>query len=253
MSNKFCFVVPMFDASATLARMLHSVCGQSYEDWRVVLIDDLSSEHERRRCSNVIGSFRTVLGEPSEGLTIGPFGQSKIQVIWSTEKRWEVANVLRGLELCDSGDIVCRLDADDWLTDLDALAIIDAAYRETGCDVLWTAHRWGFSDKNISGPLPEGVDPYAHPWVTSHLKTWRCSLSEGVADENYRGPDGGYIRRAGDQCLYLPVLHKARKRVFLPRVMYHYSICDVPATYQTDDAKFQKAEADFIRARGFIG
>lgn len=246
MNNRFVFVVPMFDASATFARMLHSVYGQSHENWRLIVVDDMSASEQWNACLRTAVSMY----EASFGLASA---NDRLVMLHNTEKRWEVANVLRGLELCDPGDIVCRLDADDWLTDLDALAVIDSAYRETGCDALWTAHRWGFSDKNISGPLPEGADPYTHPWVMSHLKTWRKRLSDGVPDQNYRGPDGGYIRRAGDQAVYLPVLRRAQKRVFLPRVMYHYTITDRPETYQTDDARFQRDEALFLRQRGYVG
>lgn len=231
----------MFNASTTLGRMMHSVAGQSYDRWRVVLIDDVSDRSHLDACARTIGQFRDM-----------GFG-SQIKVIINDRKMWEVANVLRGLQECGPDDIVCRLDADDWLTDLDALAIIDNAYEQTGCDLLWTAHRWGFSDKNISGPLPEGTDPYKHPWVTSHMKTFRKRLLDDVDDVNYRGPDGEYIRRAGDQAVYLPALRRSKKRIFLPRVMYHYTIDDRPETYQTDDARVQKSEADFLRTRGFVG
>jgi glycosyltransferase involved in cell wall biosynthesis len=238
--SRFVFIVPMFNASETLTRMLHSVCGQSHEDWQIIIIDDVSDLQERRACESVIHSFNKLCG-------------STIISIWNEEKRWEVANVLEGLKLCRSDDIVCRLDADDWLTDLDALAIIDSVYASTGCDALWTAHRWGFSDKNISGPLPDDADPYTHPWVTSHLKTFRKSLIEGVDDVNFRGADGGYVRRAGDQAIYLPVLNGAKRRIFLPRVTYHYNIpLDKPEIFSSADAVMQKREAEFIRSRGFV-
>lgn len=239
-NNRFVFVVPMFNASTTLARMLHSVCGQSYENWKLVLIDDVSDPAERRACESVLYSFDKLGG-------IGRFVE-----VWNGVKRWEVANVIEGLKHCEPDDIVCRLDADDWLTDLDALAIIDHAYRQHGLDCLWTAHRWGLSDRNISGPMPSGADPYKHPWVSSHLKTFRRRLLEGVNDENFRGEDGQYIRRAGDQAIYLPVLRNSRARAYLPRVMYHYTIDDVPETYQTPDARFQRDEALFLRARGYV-
>jgi len=237
--NNFVFVCPMFNASSTLARLLHSLYGQSYDSWRIVLIDDVSDKNDSMRCNEIIYSFRN-------------FVYGKIKIIHNAEKKWEVANVLHGISMCDDNDIVCRIDADDWLTDLDALAIIDSTYQQTGCDALWTAHRWSFSDKNISGPMPEDADPYVFPWVSSHLKTFRKSLINDVKDENFRGEDGNYIRRAGDQAIYLPVLKKAKKRLFLPRVMYHYTIKDVPETYQTDDARFQRDEAVFLRKRGYI-
>lgn len=237
--NRFVFVVPMFNASKTLARMLHSVCGQSYTNWHIVLIDDVSSQDEVQLCSGTLQVFYPLMG-------------GKVDVVWNKEKHWEVANVLRGIAMCEPDDIVCRLDADDWLTDLDALAIIDHVYRQHKLDCLWTAHRWGLSDKNISGPMPPDADPYRHPWVSSHLKTFRKRLLDGVNDENFRGEDGQYIRRAGDQAIYLPALHNSRARAYLPRVMYHYTIDDVPETYQTPDARFQRDEALFLRARGYV-
>lgn len=233
----------MYNASETLPRMLHSLCGQSYENWKLILVDDVSSTSDRQISKKVCEDFQSMLG--------GKYF-NKISCVWNDEKKWEVANVLYGISLCKEEDILCRIDADDWLTDADALAIIDSAYQQTGCDILWTAHRWGFSDKNISGPMSNDADPYKHPWVSSHLKTFRKKLLNNVSDENYRGEDGGYIRRAGDQAIYLPALYNSKKRIFLPRVMYHYTIDDVPATYQTNDAIFQRDEAVFLRERGYV-
>jgi glycosyltransferase involved in cell wall biosynthesis len=229
----------MFNASSTLQRMLHSLHGQSYEDWRLVLVDDVSSDDHKEKCKSILDRFELL-------------SPGKTTTAWNEEKKWEVANVLKGIATCEDDDIVCRIDADDWLTDLDALAILDQVYQNTGCEIAWTAHRWSFSDKNISGPMQPGADPYSHPWVSSHLKTFRKRLLNGVNDENYRGEDGEYIKRAGDQAIYLPALRNATNRVFVPRVMYHYTIKDVPETYQTKDAIFQRDEAVFLRTRGYV-
>jgi len=241
--NRFVFVAPMYNASAYVNQMLASVVGQSYTNWKVILIDDVSDKHEVVKEHEIITSWRHLIHDDC-GL--------KIMTIWNDDKKWEVANVLTGLAMCEPNDIVCRIDADDWLTELDALSILNAAYVQLEVDCLWTAHRWGFSDKNISGPMPQGADPYRHPWVSSHLKTFRKSLLDGVSDLNFRGEDGGYIRRAGDQAIYLPALHQSKKHAYLPRCMYHYTINDVPETYQTDDARFQRDEALYLRARGFV-
>jgi glycosyltransferase involved in cell wall biosynthesis len=243
--NRFVFVAPMYNASTYVGQMLASIVGQSYTNWKVILIDDVSDPHEVMKEKEIIERWQRLVdpGQP----------ESRIQVIWNDEKKWEVANVLHGIGMCEDDDIVCRIDADDWLTELDALAIISAAYTQLGVDCLWTAHRWGFSDKNISGPMPPDADPYKHQWVTSHLKTFRKHLINGVPYKNFTNMNDDLVRRAGDQSLYLPILHNARRRAFLPRVMYHYTIDEQGgAVYQTDDAKFQKAEADFLRARGYI-
>lgn len=219
--------------------MLHSLYGQSYDNWHLVLIDDVSDDRHRAVCENVLERFENI-------------EQDRVTAVWNVHKKWETANVLHGISLCKDDDIVCRIDADDWLTELDALQILNAMYVQTSADALWTAHRWAYTDKNISGPLPPDADPYQHPWVSSHLKTFRKRLLNGVNDQNFRGEDGEYIKRCGDQALYLPVLHNAQVRGFVPRVMYHYTIKDEPATYQTDDARFQRDEGLFLRQRGYV-
>lgn len=251
-NNRFCFVAPCYNASEYVARMLHSVCGQSYENWRLILIDDVSSTEHRLKTNEIVWQFKRMIGDSSPFKSTDQEPKITFVQNQNSEKLWEVANVLRGIKMCEDEDIVCRIDADDWLTDLDALHIINEYYEHFGCDAAWTAHRWSYTDKNISSALPKDADPYTYPWVSSHLKTFRKRLLNGVNDENFRGEDGNYIRRAGDQAIYLPALKNAKNPIFIPRVMYHYTINDVPETYQTDDAKFQFDEALFLRKRGFV-
>lgn len=241
MNNKFSFVAPMFNASSTLEKMLHSIAGQSYLNWRLILVDDVSDPSETMKELAIISAFER-------------FGnvRGKIKVILNREKKWETRNVLNGIKVCDDNDIICRIDADDSLCDLDALAIMNSAYVQTRCDVAWSNHRWGQSDRNISAALPDNADPYKHRWVTSHLKTFRKHLLNNVSYDNFTNMSGDLVKRCGDQAIYLPVLHSASKRVHVPRSLYSYTIDEQNgAVYQTDDAKFQKNEADFIRARGF--
>jgi glycosyltransferase involved in cell wall biosynthesis len=238
--NKFVVVAPMFNASATIEKFLHSLYGQSYDNWSVVLIDDVSEKNHSIKCNEIINKFNSNFGD-------------KVSVIWNDEKCWEVANVLKGIKTCDSDDIVCRIDADDWLTDLDAFYILNGSYNQSNAGAIWSSHRWGYTNQNISGPMPENVDVYAYPWVSSHLKTFRKQLIENINDENFRGEDGNYIKRAGDQCIYLPVLHNAKVKGHIPMCLYHYSIkTDDPSIFQTHDAKFQKSEAEFLRKRGYV-
>jgi len=228
----------MFNAKNTLLRMLHSLAGQSYDNWRLILVDDVSDLDHRAACQKHINHFQD---------------NYRVETYWNDEKKWEIANVLFGVSKCSDNDIICRIDADDYLVDLDALMYLNVLYESHGFEALWTAHRWGFTDKNISGPMSPDANPYKHPWVSSHLKTFRKYLINQVPYENFLNQNNELVRRAGDQAIYLPVLSRTTRRVFVPRVMYHYNIDEKNGEiYQTDDAKFQKAEADFLRARGFV-
>jgi len=256
MNNRFVFVVPCYNAEKTIERMLMSVFCQTYDNWVVLIRDDMSTDNTVRKIREVSRKnnipyyifgvdFTENLYKPEE---------SKIIVWKNDEKFWEVKNVLSMIrsEHVEEDDIICRLDGDDFLCNLCALQDINVGYEQAKAECLWTAHRWADTWQNISQGLPDGANVYQHPWVTSHLKTFRKSLITDVNDENFRGSDGEYIKRAGDQAIYLPVLHKANVRVFLPTVTYYYTIDMSPETFQTDDAKFQLSESEFLRKRGFV-
>jgi glycosyltransferase involved in cell wall biosynthesis len=247
MSNRFVFIVPMYNASETLEQMLLSVVGQSYKKWKIVLIDDMSDQVHLDKCKEIVQRYKTLIND-DVGMN------SKIALEINHSKQWEVSNVLFGmLQYCKDDDIVCRLDGDDWLTDLDTLAILDKRYDEKKVDVIWTAHRWSFSDMNISNRLPTCEDPYTYPWVSSHFKTFKYKLLKNVPIENFYGPTGEFIKRTGDQAIYLPALLNSKGNWhFEPRVTYHYTIDLDHSTFQTEDAKFQKEEGEFIRRRGYV-
>lgn len=243
MSNHFTFVAPMFNASRYLRQFVLSLAGQSYNDWSIIVVDDLSTDDSVERIARL---FREL------GI------EDKLKLHVNTEKLWEVENVLQCIAhpTVKESDIICRIDPDDYLCDLNALELLNRVYSDGFCDAAWTAHRWfddrGVTMQNISGPMVPGANPYTHPWVSSHLKTFRKSLISRVSDANFRGEDGRYIRRAGDQAIFLPVLHEAKHRVYVPVVTYAYR-CDMrPETFQTADAKFQAREAEFLRGRGFV-
>lgn len=271
-NNRFVFIVPCFNAEKTIERMLMSVLCQTYDNWLILIRDDLSTdgtvEKIEKVCERMVVPWRvrwisefgkTVSGKRSiESRSSGTWPMkemsAKVIVDINSEKFWEVKNVLAMIrdDVVENFDIICRIDGDDFLTDLCALQDINAVYNQSGCEVLWAKHRWGDTWQNISGPLPQDADPYKHPWVTSHFKTFRKHLINDINEENFKGSDGEYIKRTGDQAIYLPILYKSSKRMFFPREVYYYTIDMSPETFASDDAKFQKSEGEFLRSRRFV-
>jgi len=246
--EKFIFVCPIFNASKTLARCLHSIACQSYTNWKIILIDDCSSKEEADKEDDIIAGFHRLLTLPEEEI--------KIITVWNEDidrgKCYETSNVLYGIKnFCSDEDIVCRIDGDDALCDSDALLALDISYQR-GYDCVWTAHRWTGSCRNISGSLTD-KNPYKSEWRSSHLKTFRKKLINDVPYENFTNMNGELVRRAGDRALYLPVLHKAKCSGYLPMVTYSYTIDEQGGeVYHTEDARFQKEEANFLAKRGFV-
>ena len=250
MNNQFCFVAPMYNASKTLGQMIMTIMSQSYSDWKIILIDDVSTQQELAKEKLILENYRSFFKKNG-------IDSNKIIVHWNDKngrgKQWEMSNVLYGISQCNDDDIIVRIDADDYLTDNDALNILNIVYNDTDADAVWTAHRWNILGRNISAAMHENADPYKFPWVSSHMKTFRKKLINGISYENFLNQNGDLIKRTGDQGLYLPILHKTKKRLYIPLCTYHYTIDEQDgAVYHTDDAKFQKSEADFIRSRGYV-
>jgi len=241
-STEFAFVIPTRNAYKTLRQALGSVAFQSYDKWRCVIVDDDSDEQSKEHLYDVCKQLCIT---------------DKVTIIENTERKWEMANIIEALKHVKPHEVVCRLDLDDYLCDLNSLEILAQLYDDNpDIEAAWSSHRWydenGVTKNNISGPMPNGMDVYRWPWCASHFKTFRKHIYDGINQENFKGEDGEFIKRTGDQALYLPILHKAKRYLHVPIQMYAYYCQMKPETFQTDDAKFQKSEAEFIRERGFV-
>ena len=175
------------------------------------------------------------------------------------EKYGEVRNTIVEVKFLADREVVVRLDGGDWLTDNDTLYFLNLIYKEYKPAVCWTAHRWSYSDACISNrlELKDNETIYEHPWVSSHLKTFRASALKKVNPKNFYDDEGSWIMIACDQAVFLPMMHLAIKEglplVFLPLVCYHYNIdLEKPDLFTEDRSILQKQSAEWIRARGYV-
>ncbi len=101
--------MPAFNASETIVRSILSVWFQTHDNWKIIIRDDCSTDGT----PEVVESLKSQLG----------LGDDRVSLTVNDEKHWEIRNIVEALKECESDDIVCRLDGDDWLCDCDALAL----------------------------------------------------------------------------------------------------------------------------------
>ena len=217
---------------------------QSYDNWRAVFVDDVSND-----------GTGEVIKKVSKQLRLG----DKVRVVRREEKFGETKNTLTELERIDDKEVVCRLDGGDWLTENDTLTYLNEIYKKYNPSVLWTNHRWAFSNHNISGPmnLNPGQTVYQHPWVSSHLKTFRASKLKRVPKKNFFDEKGEWIKIACDQTIFLPMMHMSilenEPVVHFPVTCYHYSIdLQKPNLFHNERSYNQRDMALWVRERGFL-
>lgn len=246
MNNEFVFVIPYYNCSDDIEKTIFSMLSQSYNNWRAILINDMSTDGSekivRDVCSSLPGRYR-----------------DKFTLIDNQEKQGEVRNTLNSVKAIDDSHVVCRLDGGDWLTENDLLYVLNQVYQDADVAVAWTAQRWSYTTQNISGPmnLQQGQTVYQHPWVSSHLKTFRCGQLKKVPDSNFRDDSGEYIMIACDQAVFLPMMHlshlEGKKLQFVPILGYHYNIdLTNKFVFNNERSHRQKMSAERIRERGFV-
>lgn len=240
--NNIVVITPAFNCSQKIERTLYSIAGQTYHNWRMIVIDDMSNDNTLQKVKNF--SERNNLEE-------------KIKVISRQEKFGETRNTFDIVKSLDENDIVVRVDAGDFITDLGCFEYINALYNQYDPAVLWTAHRWAFTDNNISGPIDPKISVYEQPWSSSHLKTFRVKDFLGLNEKNFKDDLGNWIMIGCDQAVFLPMMERARRKgrrlIFFPRVMYHYDIdLDDPQLFTKKRSIDQKHSAEMTRARGYI-
>lgn len=246
MKNKFVFVIPYFNCVEDIEKTIYSMVSQSYDDWRAILINDVSTDGSESIVKDVCNSLPLRF-------------RDRFVLIDNAEKHGEVRNTLKSIQTIDDEDVVCRLDGGDWLTENDLLHVLNSVYSDNSVAVAWTAHRWSYTSQNISGPLQlkDGQTVYQHPWVSSHLKTFRCRQLKKVPEANFKDSEGNYIMIACDQAIFLPMMHlshaEGKKLQFVPIVGYHYNIDLQRKDLFTNERSIrQKTSAETIRLRGFV-
>ena len=229
------FVTACRNVEKNVADLLASVREQEDTRWTHTIIDDASTD----------GTYTELVRLTS--------GDGRFRVIRNDERRHALRNIVEVTREMPSVDIVATLDGDDVLCNRKTVSLLLDQY-EGGCDVVWTAHKWDTNGMNISGHMPDRVDPYAWPWVSSHLRTFRSHLISRVPDANFKDHRGEWFKRGYDQALMLPILHVGGRRSFVPTVCYQYNIdsAAIPAAERNWSEIAQISTVNIVRARGFL-
>lgn len=108
-------------------------------------------------------------------------------------------------------DVLCFLDADDWLSST-ALHYVDNAYKENpGC--LLTYGSYIKCSKNrrtkVSKPYPPGVPVRKYPWRGSHLKTVKWKLFKQLPEHCMKDNQGNWLEAASDLAIMIPLMEMA--------------------------------------------
>jgi len=239
MKKNIYFITPTYNASYHLNDLYDSLKEQSNTNWKWFILNDMSNDNTLEIAQKI---------EKEDEL-------KRVSVISWSEKKFAlkgISDFLNSYEI-DNDGIVAIVDGDDALCNENTVDLILGEYKKNkDLDSLWTAHSWDINGLNISRELPESINPYQYPWVSSHLKTFKFKIFKDISEENFKDLDGKWFERGYDQALYLPILHLSKERKFLDEICYLYRINSNSLKVRDWKEKSQMDTIRLVRARGYI-
>jgi glycosyltransferase involved in cell wall biosynthesis len=189
-NNQFVIITPSYNNSDWVEYNIASILNQTYENWRVIYINDCSTDDTLNKVRNIVGN------------------NSKFTIIDNNINRGATFNYFENLESIDDMDIVLHLDGDDWLVDNDVLCNLNNFYNKYDC---WMSYggmvMWDGVNYIPAYPQNTPYSDFVHKyklyrrdtWRASHLRTYRASILKSIQKSDLKDlKKGEYYWHASD-------------------------------------------------------
>jgi len=231
--KKMAVIIPSYNNRQWYQRNLSSAVAQDYQHFRVVYVDDCSSDGSGELVERFITDRR--LGNLIH-LTRNPVRVGALQNQYNT------------IHLCDDDEIVILLDGDDWFAHNRVLTKINEVYANSDCWMTYGQYRsWpddmmGYSREIAPGIIDDNNFREAE-WRSSHLRSFYAWLFKLIRVEDLIGPSGTFYEMVSDQAIMFPMLEMSGHRAkFINEVLYIYNEANPLNDYKVDRQLQQRVE-----------
>ncbi len=216
-----------------VAQNLDSIFNQNYHNFRLIYIDDCSTDDTTQLVENYIEEHNV---------------QDKVTLIKNSIHQGKGANIYNACHSCNDLEIIVILDGDDWLAHENALADINTAYLKTNA---WCAY-------SHSKTYPQGVLSNAHALPFNVIEersfrkyTWMYAAPrsfyawifkliklEDQLTKNVPGFEGKFFPNYNDRAIMYPILEMATNHIaFVPEITSIQN-CENPISSQFVSSTF---------------
>ena len=211
-SPHFVIIIPSYNNKNWYKRNLDSVLSQRYKRYRVIYLDDCSSDGTGTFVQQYIAAHDV---------------DNKITLIKNTQRKGALANLYCAIHSCDDNEIVVTLDGDDCFAHEHVLSILARAYRDPE---IWLTYGqyidlWGGLGccREIDYHVIRQNLYRKKPNAASHLRTFYAWLFKAIKLEDmlYRG---AFFSMTWDWAMMYPMLEMSGGRFkFIPNILYIYN------------------------------
>jgi glycosyltransferase involved in cell wall biosynthesis len=199
-----------WNAEDYMEKCIDSVMSQDFKDFKMFLIDDMSTDSTVEKIKNKIN------------------GDSRFVLIVNTEKKYKLKNLddlITDDDYFDDEDIVVELDGDDWFYGSNVLGLINSKYERnknlwlTNGSFVYSDGRFGFSSHVNYKTVRTDT------FLFSHLRTWKCHLWRSIKEESFMDSNGEYFKAAPDAAYSFPMVEMAGEShyEYIPQILLVYN------------------------------
>lgn len=211
--NAFVVVIPSYNNAKYYEKNLDSVFGQTYQNYRIIYVDDASSDNT----GELVAAYLR-----KNGL------EDRVTFIQNEENSGALFSMYQAVHSCDDREIIVTLDGDDWLADESVLSYLNEVYSDPHVWLTYGQFRQHpKGHKGFCRAFPKEIIRKNgfrdHAWVSSHLRTFYTKLFKQIKLEDllYKGK---FYKAACDVAQLFPMLEMAGEHIrFIPRVLYIYN------------------------------
>lgn len=229
-------VIPSYNNSSVYKKNLDSLFSQKYSNYRVIYIDDASSDNT---------------GDLVEAYVKEAGFEERVTLIKNNQRCGALKNLYDAIHTCDDDDIIVTYDGDDWFNHDQVLKRVNEAY--SGKKTVWLTHgklrQYPSGDESWCRDIPKKIvekNLFRTYRCPSHLRTFYAWLFKKIELEDllYKGE---FYPMAWDLAMMYPMIEMAGSRhKFIDEVLYIYN-----ATNPLNDFKqapnYQASLAAYIR------
>ena len=199
-----------WNAENYIEKCIESVMSQDFKDFKMFLIDDMSTDNTVEKIKNKIN------------------GDNRFILIINTEKKYKLKNLddlITDDDYFDNEDIVVELDGDDWFYNSNVLNFINKKYEEnknlwlTNGSFIYSNGSFGFSSPVNYKTVRQDT------FLFSHLRTWKAHLWRNIEESSFIDVDGKYFKSAADAVFSFPMVEMCGEDhyEFIPEILLVYN------------------------------
>lgn len=235
-NKEFVVITASYNNKDWYQKNLDSVLNQTYNNWRMIYINDNSSDSTGELVQKYINDH---------GLN------SKIQLINNTERKGHLYNQYHAIHSCRKNEIIINLDGDDWLAHNQVFIYLNKVYQNQ--NVWLTYGQFLYFQKNIKGfcidiPLDviknNAIRRFCR-WNYSHLRSFYAGLFQLIKLDDLLY-EGNFFPMAADVATMYPMLEMCGERFkFIQDILYIYNDTN-PLSFHHHNGDLQKEIRNMI-------